>query len=183
MGVTRTRPSLIVAETTFTNTDLPNAAGQSLSWSFQNMPVRGIIKRVSLRMIYNAAFTSVTEYDPIYVHSVGPTGKNAGTADGAASVMAHYSLDLASTIVTGAQEAFAAGNYVYMPSLALASPSGLPTTSTMPGLSEFYYDISGSVKGPNHSVGELFFTWISDNTNYQTNVVSVTCRVEIEPCF
>ena len=183
MGVARTRPSRIVSQVILTNTDLPNAAGQKLTWSIPNLPIRGIVHRVSMRLVYNTGFTSVTEFDPIYVHTVGPTGPNATTVNGAKSIIAQYGLDLASTTAAGSQELFTTGAAIYMPTLNLVAGSGSAVFASNKGSNSFFYDLSNQLKGPNVSEGELFFTWISDNTNYQTNVVQVGCRVEIEPCF
>jgi|TARA_R100000482_G_scaffold77190_1_gene30070 hypothetical protein len=158
-------------------------------------------------MVYTSPITQHDEYDAIWVHTSGTEGVNAGTIEFARTVEAQYCLDLNSILLTGAHEQFDSGAAsVYMPTLRLASPMTMtaigtvaaPFTSTNAAGNDtvavnqgynvgaetgFYYDVSGTVKGPNDNTGELYFTWVSDATNYRTAVDQITCRLEIEPCF
>jgi len=201
MGVARVRPSRVISEVTLDNTLLPNTSGATLTWKATGLPTRGIIHRFSMRMVYTSAFTQHNEYDAVWVHTQGAEGVTSPTLDFAKTVEAQYCLDLNSILLTGSHELFGTGAAVYMPTLRLASPmtmtanglttinaAGNDTTAVNQGYNVgpatgFYYDVSGTVKGPSDSTGELFFTWLSDATNYRTNVSQIVCRLEIEPCF
>ena len=204
MGVACVRPSRVISEVTLNNTLLPNGSGATITWKATGLPARGIIHRFSMRMVYASPITQHDEYDAIWVHTNGIEGANAGTIEFARTVEAQYCLDLNSILLSGSHEAFDAGAAsVYMPTLRLASPMtmaalGTPAAPFLDGASNapavnqgynvgaetgFYYDVSGTVKGPNDNTGELYFTWISDATNYRTQVDQITCRLEIEPCF
>jgi len=192
MGVARVRPSRVISEVTLTNNDLPNTSGATLTWKATGLPARGIIHRFSMRMVYTSAFTQHNEYDAIWVHTNGAEGTSQGTLAFAKTVEAQYCLDLNSILLTGSHELFGTGAAVYMPTLRLASPMTMTANGATSTVNQgynvgaetgFYYDVSGTVKGPNDNTGELFFTWLSDATNYRTNVSEIVCRLEIEPCF
>jgi hypothetical protein len=156
-------------------------------------------------MVYTTPITQHDEYDAVWVHTSGLAGANAGTIEFARTVEAQYCLDLNSILLSGAHEAFDAGAAsVYMPTLRLASPMTMTAIGSVaapflggapavaPAVNQgynvgaatgFYYDVSGTVKGPNDNTGELYFTWVSDATNYRTGVDQIVCRLEIEPCF
>ena len=183
MGVARVRPSRVISEVTLDNTILPNTSGATLTWKASGIPARGIIHRFSMRMVYTSAFTKHNEYDAVWVHTSGTEGASNGSLDFAKTVEAQYCLDLNSILLTGSHELFGTGAAVYMPTLRLASPSTVNQSYNAGAETGFYYDVSGTVKGPNDNTGDLFFTWLSDATNYRTNVSEIVCRLEIEPCF
>jgi hypothetical protein len=185
--------SRLVAEVDLDISKIPDAnsvSDTSYTWRVI-VPKRGIVHRATLIMCYDSATPPAWSGDKsaIYVLSSATdqeTGTTPLTEAETKTIIAQSSFFTAQLANSGGHRPIGSSLHVATYTLDFNRAGGVEVASSshlFQGNSEavgFFYDISTQL-GPVSGTGDLFFTWVAQDKNYQNGVVWFKCRLEIEP--
>lgn len=191
MGLSRTRPSRVVFDTSLTTSDLPNATSgaQRSTFEITGLPTRGIIHAARLIITKSSALSS-TGSDVLVIHTSGTASAGTTTDLPAADIQSTL------TAISFAQRQSSGGS----PLNNIAIPTGVyimsvnmleqlvylrgtdEQSATSLNFGPVAYDVSSGVLGPDANDGKLYVTFVSGQANY-TTMASAKIVLEIEPSY
>ena len=184
------KASRVQVAATATGADLPtNGATSTYTLAF-TVPTRGVVKKATMIMVDNAAFTTTGNQDGSYLHTTadGGAGKDTLVAGDAAGVLAAFAVNQTFAQDAGFDILFASSTYVAAYTLALTTMAQGGNTQTVAGMNpaqllDIYYDVSGTPLGPTQGTGTLYWTLCGAGATYNyTTLTSFKVVLDIEPC-
>ena len=203
MSISRIRPSRFLFTKTFTAPEmaaLPVNAASMVTYSIGagTLPDRGLIHRVTVAMVKNAAWDA--NDNDLGVWNLHTNGTSLGTQLLDAeipTVIGQAPFNPLAASLTGADVAVQTNKFLFVTELNFATTNLTALGAAAAGnpsregylapaqSSPIYYDVSDNVLGPATNTGTLYLSLSSDGSmDYKNNLVdSIVITLEIEPCF